>query len=56
LEALYHKVVPGGFVVIDDYGALPQCRQAVTDFRLRNNITEPIQEVDWSAVFWRRAS
>jgi hypothetical protein len=54
LEALYHKVVPGGFVIIDDYGCLEPCRQAVTEFREREGITEPLVEVDWTAVYWRR--
>jgi O-methyltransferase len=56
LEALYDKVVPGGFVIVDDYGCIPQCRKAVDDFRARRNITEPIQEVDWTAIYWRRAA
>jgi Macrocin-O-methyltransferase (TylF) len=55
LDALYHRVVPGGFVIVDDYGCIPQCRQAVTDFRARHNIEDPIEEVDWTAVFWRRS-
>ena len=55
LQALYHRVAPGGFVVIDDYGCIPQCRKAVTDFRAQCGITEPIQKVDWTAVFWRRS-
>jgi len=32
LQALYDKVVKGGFVIIDDYGWWPQCKQAVHDF------------------------
>ena len=55
LQALYHKVVPGGFVIIDDYGCLEPCRRAVTEFREKHGITEPIHEVDWTAVYWRRA-
>jgi ubiquinone/menaquinone biosynthesis C-methylase UbiE len=56
LEALYHKVVPGGFVVIDDYGCLEPCRRAVTEFRERYGITDPIHEVDWTAVYWRKSA
>jgi O-methyltransferase len=54
LRALYHKVALGGFVIIDDYGALPPCRQAVTDFRAEHSITEPLQQADWTAFYWRR--
>jgi hypothetical protein len=54
LEALYDRVSPGGFILIDDYGCLPQCRLAVTAFRERRAIAEPIQEVDWTGAFWRK--
>jgi O-methyltransferase len=56
LAALYSKVEPGGFVIIDDYGCLPQCQQAVSDFRERWGISEPIQQIDWTGVYWRKAS
>lgn len=52
-EALYDKLSPGGFVIVDDY-SLAQCRAAVTDFRAARGITEPIKEVDWTGVFWRK--
>lgn len=42
LVALYHKVSTGGFVIIDDYGAVPGCRQAVDDFRASRGITVPL--------------
>jgi O-methyltransferase len=54
LNALYDKVAEGGFVIVDDYGVLPQCKRAVTEFRAAREITDPIHEVDWSGVFWRR--
>jgi hypothetical protein len=55
LEALYHKVSPGGFVIVDDYGCIEACRQAVTDFRADNAIEDPIVAVDWTGVYWRRS-
>jgi O-methyltransferase len=54
LEALYPKVSPGGFVIIDDYGGLPTCRAAVEDYRAEHGIVEPIEPIDWTGVFWRR--
>lgn len=54
LEALYDKLVPGGFCIIDDYGAVKGCRYAVTDFRWKHKITEPIKIIDWTGVFWRK--
>lgn len=56
LTHLYPKVSPGGYLIVDDYGAIEQCRTAVHDYRDENGITEPIQPVDWTGVYWRRAS
>jgi O-methyltransferase len=55
LEALYHKVSPGGFVFVDDYLHLEACRQAVDDFRAAFSIREEIVEVDGNSVYWRVA-
>jgi O-methyltransferase/8-demethyl-8-(2,3-dimethoxy-alpha-L-rhamnosyl)tetracenomycin-C 4'-O-methyltransferase len=52
LDALYEKVSPMGFVIIDDY-ILPACRQAVEDFRNAKRIAAPLHEVDGAAVYWR---
>jgi O-methyltransferase len=54
LDALYPGVASGGYVVIDDYGALEECRQAVDEFRSEHGIDEPLEEVDWTGVRWRR--
>lgn len=54
LNHLYHKLVPGGFVIIDDYGYLPGCRDAVDAFRNRHSITEPIEHVDFTGICWRK--
>ena len=40
LLACYDRVTPGGFVIVDDYGAIPQCARAVTDFRAERGITD----------------
>jgi len=55
LEALYPKLSPGGFAIVDDYGAIPACRQATDDYRRRHGIAEPLREIDWTGVFWRKA-
>jgi hypothetical protein len=55
LENLYGSLAPGGYLIIDDYGAVRACRHAVADFRRRNDVREPIHTIDHSAVFWRRA-
>ena len=53
LDCLYKKVSPGGFVIIDDYNALKNCREAVDDFRAAHGIFEPMETVDWTGVYWR---
>ena len=55
LQNLYHNLSPGGFVIIDDYGCLPNCKRAVDDFRAANSINEPMQEIDWTGVYWQKS-
>ena len=52
LDALYHKVSYGGFVIVDDY-RLPPCAQAVHEFRQRHAITSPILPIDGTGSYWR---
>jgi hypothetical protein len=51
--ALYHKVSLGGRVIVDDYGAVPVCRAAVTEFRSAHGIAALIQDIDGLGVFWQ---
>lgn len=53
LDALYPKLSPGGFCVIDDYFALKVCEKAVTDYRQQHGITAELINIDGSAVLWR---
>lgn len=54
LDALYPRLSPGGYLIVDDYGAVPACRQAVQEYREQHNITEEIHRVDWTGVWWRK--
>src|SRR5437764_6587729 len=56
LVNLYEKVSDGGFVIVDDYGALPNCRAAIEDFRRAQGIAEPIERIDWTGVFWQKGN
>jgi O-methyltransferase len=56
LESLYPGLSPGGYLVVDDYGAFEECRAAVDEFRREHEIDEPIEAVDWTCVRWRRGS
>jgi O-methyltransferase len=56
LLALYPKLSPGGYVIIDDWSLWP-CMHAVNCYRNVFNITEPIQVVDSGtlpAAFWKK--
>jgi O-methyltransferase len=54
LNFLYPNLSVGGYVIIDDYGSLACCREAALDYRAANRISEEIQQVDWTGVYWQR--
>ena len=53
LITLAPKVSPGGFVIVDDYHAVPGCKKAVDDYRTEHGIDAPIETIDWAGVYWR---
>lgn len=56
MDSLYPKLSVGGYCIIDDYYSFTGARQAVTEYRERNGITDPIHQIDWSGAFWRRSA
>jgi hypothetical protein len=54
LSALYDRLSPGGFVIIDDFVSLPPCEEAVLEFRSQRNITAELLPIDGTAMFWRK--
>jgi O-methyltransferase len=54
LEPLYPKIAVGGFCVIDDYGNIEACKNAVHDYRIAHEIVDPIVDIDGSGAFWRK--
>ena len=54
LMNLYPGLSPGGFLIVDDYGAMPPCNEAVHDYRSEHGIDEPIETIDWTGIFWRK--
>lgn len=53
LRNLYPKVSPGGYTIVDDYGCVPACKQAVEDYRRDHGITAPIHDIDEWGVYWQ---
>ena len=56
LVNLYPKLSEGGYVIVDDYGCISACRQAVHDYRSADGITERIHNIDWTGVFWQKGN
>jgi O-methyltransferase len=55
IEALYPRLSPGGFCIIDDFGShQSQAGLAVRDYRTANGIDEEIIDIDGFGAYWRR--
>ena len=63
LTNLYHKVVPGGYVYVDDFGSFEGCREAIDSFRTKHHIYEPlhfvreenqVKYIMFEAVWWQK--
>lgn len=52
LDYLYDKVVSGGFVIIDDYGAYEGCKKAVDEFRRGRGISAYLHHIDDVGRYW----
>jgi Macrocin-O-methyltransferase (TylF) len=53
LTWLHPRLSEGGYAVVDDYGALTECREAVNDFLSAQALAVEVVPVDGEAVFWR---
>jgi hypothetical protein len=54
LTNLYDCVSDRGFVIIDDYGTLQNCRKAVHDFLDSRSLKVDLQTIDGCGVWWRK--
>lgn len=55
LDAFYEKVVPGGFVVLDDYGYWEGCTRALNDFIAQNNLERvELKQADSTGVYFQK--
>jgi O-methyltransferase len=55
LRSLYPKLSVGGYVIVDDYGAINECQQAVQDFRESEYLTDTLHWIDSTGVYWQRS-
>lgn len=55
ITALYPKMSPGGFLIVDDYHAFSDCRRAIDRYREEHGIVDELQPIDRLAVFWRKS-
>jgi cephalosporin hydroxylase len=55
LAALYDRIAPGGFVVVDTYGD-SACRAAVDRFRSERGVLGTLERIDWTAAAWRKVA
>jgi O-methyltransferase len=53
LEALFHRVSRGGFVIFDDYGYWEGCSAAWRDFSARRGLQIPVEDIDGTGAFIR---
>lgn len=53
MKALYHKVSPGGYVIVDDYYSWPGCKRAVHEYLEMQGLSVEIKPVDWTCCFWQ---
>lgn len=54
LENLYDNVVPGGYILIDDYGHWEGCKKAVDEFLVKRGINVNLQKVDYAGVYFQK--
>lgn len=54
LQALYDKLSPGGYVIVDDYHVVDGCKQAVQDFFVSRNFKPDLIEIDGVGVYWQK--
>lgn len=54
LEVLYSKLVPGGYLIIDDYGHWDGCRKAVDEFFGQDFVSRNFTKLDYTGILYRK--
>ena len=55
LENLYDKVAPRGWIIIDDYEVVQECKEAVHHFFSKRNINPVLNVIDGVGRFFQKA-
>ena len=55
LENLYDSVVPGGYVILDDYYCWEGCKKAFDEFVAERGLTVELQRIDKAGAFFVKA-
>lgn len=53
LKNLFKNVVPGGYIILDDYGAWEGCKKATDEFLSENNLDVELKRVDYTCVYFQ---
>jgi O-methyltransferase len=54
LNNFYDRVVPGGYLVFDDYGHWPGCRRALDEFLAGRNLRPALMPSDDEGIWFRK--
>ena len=54
LNQLFHRIVPGGFLIVDDYGHWNGCKQAVDEFFSGHSPSPFFHRIDYTGIIMQR--
>ena len=54
LQTLYHRLVDGGYLIIDDYGHWEGCRKAVDEFFGAKYVQNKFTKIDYTGIVLRK--
>lgn len=54
LEVLYSRVVPGGYIIIDDYGHWEGCKKAVHEFFGEEFVNDNFTKLDSTGIMYKK--
>jgi O-methyltransferase len=54
ISDLYPKLNEGGFCIIDDYGAVKGCKEAIHDYFDANGLNHELNRIDWTGYWFRK--